>query len=102
MRLVLRELVRYAAKTAMAAVMITAISRSATAAPPTIDLPPCGAGRIVNDDASTLTLQNCSIVGLSTPGSGGAVENYGTLELINVFISGNTAGSGGGGGIYNA
>jgi hypothetical protein len=76
-----------------AAVLIVAMPTVATGD----DLPPCGAGRIVN--FGTLTLSDCTISGQSTTDPGGGVENYGTLALTNVVIADNHGAEGGG--IYN-
>jgi hypothetical protein len=58
-----------------------------------------GGGRIVN--SGNLTLSNCTITGQTVVGDvGGGVKNTGSLELIDVEISGNSADQGGGG-IYN-
>ncbi|HTP09921.1 MAG TPA: CSLREA domain-containing protein, partial [Anaerolineae bacterium] len=64
-----------------------------------------GGGIYVNSGAS-LTLKNSTLTNNTATNNGGAIYNAGTLNLVNVTISGNkTTRSGssyGGGGIYNA
>ena len=69
-------------------------------------LPPDQGGGGIFNDHSTLTLNNCAIVGNSAPassvngGQGGGIDNSGTLNMLNCMVSGNSTG-GSGGGVLN-
>jgi hypothetical protein len=52
------------------------------------------------DKLVTASISGLTISGGSSTGSGGGVQNYGSLAMINCTVSGNSA-SGSGGGIFN-
>ena len=58
-------------------------------------------GLVAVYNSGDLTLQNVTLSGGSSSGSGGGVYNSGTLSIKNSTISSNTANSRGGGGVFN-
>jgi fibronectin-binding autotransporter adhesin len=58
-------------------------------------------GGIANFDTSTLNLNDSTVSG-NTALQGGGIVNVGLATLTHVTLSGNTAGAGQGGGIYNS
>jgi hypothetical protein len=58
-------------------------------------------GGIYTSNSGALTINNSTVTGNVTNGSGGGINTHGALTLTNATISGNSAGLGGGGIWYN-
>ena len=59
-------------------------------------------GAIFNDSGTMLTLTNSTVSGSSAPLGGGIFNNFGTLQVTNTTVSGNSVnGDSVGGGLYN-
>lgn len=68
-----------------------------------------GLGNSGSATSASMNLENCTLSGNQSSGSGGALYNSGSLRLTNCTLSGNTAGGGaynaadrGGGALYNS
>src|SRR4051812_43981615 len=53
-------------------------------------------GALENLSSGNITLDNCTVFGNTSQGSGGGVRQLGNLTIVNSTISGNTAVTGGG------